>query len=561
MKRITGIACLLLFAGTLFGQRTLQEAKSNTEKTWVFFADKGPDAEAQLACVSAHFAPAARQRRAQRGIAWDMRDLPVFAGYVGELRSAGVPVIADSRWLNATVIEGRFELSQLQAICPAIVRTEPVRQMQPTSYTSPHAQPPQPYLPKTNSVIDYGQNRFQVEMMGLDYLHDNGFTGSGVNVAVFDAGFFGVDTTAAYDSVWANNQIQIWYDFVADDTLVFQENFHGAMVFSLLGANMPGDFVGTAPHANYIFARTEEVAFERNVEEYNWLEAMEWADSIGVDIIQNSLGYGEFDAGETSYSYSDMDGNTTTITQAADIAASRGILVVSSAGNEGGSSWLRILAPCDGDSVLCVGAVDGLKQHAAFSSYGPSADGRIKPDVVTWGEGVTLIGPVGNIGFSNGTSFSAPQISGLAACLIQAHPDRSNMEILHAIQESADRYQNPDSAYGYGIPNARAADSLLSLLDSLASALAPGADLLAGVEMYPNPAENRVHIRFADLQRDLARIEILDVEGRRVFFREVRPGMDQIEIDVTGWAAGVYGVRFIDGEGGVAARKLVVQPH
>ncbi|MEL6133168.1 MAG: S8 family serine peptidase, partial [Bacteroidota bacterium] len=291
---------------------------------------------------------------------------------------------------------------------------------------------------------------------------EKGMTGKGVRVAVFDAGFPGTDTIEVFQKMREEDRLIATYDFVDNDPFVFHKSSHGTQVLSTIAAYLPGKMIGTAPDASFVLCRTENSGSERHVEEYNFLKAVEFADSVGVDIIHASLGYTAFDPGEGDYTYEDMDGNTAITTKAVDMAAARGILVTISAGNEGSSKWHYIAAPCDADTVLCVGSVDKYTKHSRFSSYGPTYDGRIKPDVVALGTRTTLASPSGTLTAGNGTSYAGPLMAGFVACLKQAHPERSHTEIIQAVRLSGDQAWNPDSAYGYGVPNALVADEYLS---------------------------------------------------------------------------------------------------
>jgi subtilisin family serine protease len=291
---------------------------------------------------------------------------------------------------------------------------------------------------------------------------------------------------------------------------------HGMNVMSIISGNLPGRYLGAAPQVSLALARTEDTRSETNQEEDHWLAAVEWADSLGADQIQSSLGYSTFDSGQMSYAYPEMDGNTTIVTRAADMAAARGILVVNSAGNEGNMAWRRISAPCDGDSVLCVGAIDPDGEVARFSGVGPSYDGRIKPAVCALGVRTWVINASGGVGNGSGTSFSAPLISGLAACLRSAHPHRSSMDIVDAIRRSADRYSHPDSLYGYGLPNACKADSILTVMDSIRMR---SHDINAHqqvIAVYPNPTGDVLTLESKIPRNLIVGIRVVTTDGKVV---------------------------------------------
>jgi serine protease AprX len=377
-------------------------------------------------------------------------------------------------------------------------------------------------------------------------------------ISIFDAGFLRMDTIAAFDSLWLQGRVLTYRDFVNQDTTIFDEHNHGMNVASTIVANLPGIMVGTAPHATLILARTENVFSETHQEEDNWLMAAEWADSLGADQIHSSLGYTTFDPGEGDFAYADLDGNTTIISRAADMAAARGILVVNSAGNEGGGPWRHISAPCDGDSVLCVGAVDITGSYAGFSGVGPSADGQIKPDVVAMGLNVAAVGNTGVVGNTSGTSFSAPIMSGFAACLHQAHPLRSNMQILRAIQQSASQYTNPDSLLGYGIPDACKADSLLHIVDSLVLAVRPLAQQLQQITVFPNPAYETLILENRLASNLMSGYTVIATDGRVVLQTSINPqeGMHAV-IPLKAMASGVYFVRIALASGQVQVSRFI----
>ncbi len=316
-----------------------------------------------------------------------------------------------------------------------------------------------------STTIDYGQTKDQVEILNLDCLHAKGYTGRGVTIAHLDDGFNGFDKMDAFAYSRERGLLLGAYDFVHNSDLKMSDNgSHGTNTLSVVNGYIPGKYVGTAFDAGILLAHTEDNRSETNQEEINWKKAVDWCIEKGADIITSSLQYNTFDEGQKSYSYKDMDGKTTTITNAADYASDKGILVVAIQGNFGSKKWHYVTAPGDADSVLTVGAVNPTGVKAGFSSFGPSYDGRVKPDVMAVGERTIVVDPDGRIYPSNGTSFAGPAIAGLAACLKQAHPERNNMEIITAIRQSATRYSNPDvkEGYGYGIPDACRADEILS---------------------------------------------------------------------------------------------------
>lgn len=406
-------------------------------------------------------------RRSKQNIAINETDLPVNQSYINQVESTGAKALYPLKWFNGVVVEATdSQLVLIQAL-PFVVNANRV------SRTSIHLNKnkfePLDEVPTINGsrtmALNYGAAAGQINIHNGEFLHNLGFKGQEMWIGVFDAGFSNANQNRAFDSLEVSNRLIHGLDVVAiPGANVFSFDSHGTQVLSCMAANLPGEMIGTAPSATYIPVRTENnfMGSELIIEEYNWARGAEYADSLGVDLINSSLGYYSFDNSSQDHTYQDMDGNTTPITRAADLAAEKGILVVTSAGNEGNRSWRYITAPADADSVLTVGAVNLAGIKVGFSSVGPTADGRIKPNVMAVGGNTSIVNPGGNVAVSNGTSFSSPIMCGLAACLWQAFPKANNMDILKAIEQSADRAENPDFDYGYGIPNFEIAYNILS---------------------------------------------------------------------------------------------------
>ncbi len=396
------------------------------------------------------------ERRMLQGISIDESDLPVNPIYIQALKDKGVDIYNVSKWINAvsvstddqTVIETIKSLPFVLAVKPVISMIDPSRGITKEKF-EPIISVDFPAFTTTR----YGATLNQIKMIGIDTLHALGYTGKGIDIAVFDGGFINVNLINFFQVAQKEQRIHAVWNYVDGDTNVYSRSFHGTAVMSVMCANLPNTMIGAAPDANYYLFITEDTYNESRVEEDNWASAAEKADSMGVMIFSTSLGYTEFDSISTNHTYLEMNGDSTVITKAANIAASKGILVVNSAGNEGNSSWRYISAPSDGDSVLCIGAVYPNRVLANFSSRGPNSSGHLKPNVCASGAQIFVATVENEVSTSNGTSFSCPLVAASAACLWQAFPAKRSMEIFHAIEACSDRFISPDYDYGFGIPN------------------------------------------------------------------------------------------------------------
>lgn len=458
----------------------------------------------------------------------DYYDLPVCDKYIEQLKAANVDIIGSSRWLNAVCI-----VSEDTALCSNFDFVRSIQGLKRYKVSSL----------AVNADLPYGMGTRHVDLIKLDSLHKLGFTGKGVTIAVFDGGFTNLDSIPAFDSLWMQGRLIAQHDFVKDSSLGYDQSAHGMMVMSLMTAYAPDSLIGASVGANFVLARTEDDRSEKHIEEFNWIRAMEWADSIGVDIIHSSLGYSLFDSLQGDYTYQDMDGKSTIITIAAEIAAARGIFITNSAGNSGNSPWRYITAPCDGPNVLCVGAVDSFGMKGSFSSFGPSSDGRVKPDLMAMGVRNTIYESNGLLRTGSGTSFSGPIMASAVACLMQAHPNASNAAIMQALMMSCDRYDNPDSAYGHGIPDLIKAHELLNTL-----ALEPVED--NDIVIYPNPTDLTLHIEVQ--LNSLAKI--FDQQGVLVHSQYLSSGINTLDISYL--TSGMYFVELTDGD--IVIRRSIV---
>lgn len=480
-------------------------------------------------------------RRQHRNIPVTGHDLPVNESYIRGVLAAGTAMICKIKQLNGIVIE-TVDSAALQGIS-AMQFVESVSLIYDPSGSSATLNKwmPEtgcsPFLVEKNlartSSLNYGSGRNQIEMINGDFLHDQGFKGSGITIAVLDAGFFEVNSLDAFQNIVTNNQILGTWDFVNNEPEVFSDDSHGMSVLSCIAADLPGQLIGTAPGASFFLLRTEDVFSETLAEEYYWAAAVEYADSAGADIITTSVGYTKFDDSSQNHSYTDMNGHTTVAALAANHAASLGMLVIASAGNLGATSWNYISTPADADSAMAVGGVNAAGGYATFSSNGPSSDGDIKPNVATQGQGTSIAYPGNFIGQGSGTSFSAPVLAGAAACLWQAHPASSNMEIFEAIQKSSSQFTSPDTLLGYGIPDFRTADFLLTEVF-----LPEGI-----VNVFPNPFNEEISIDYSSLSASgNLSMALYNILGQEVYSGEIKIhyGLQTINIHTGVLSKGMY---------------------
>ncbi len=436
----------IILLATLLGSRA-QESKELHYRIW--FGDKGESAcsiERPLEFLS----PRAIAYREKFGIAIDSTDLPIAPARLQQLSALGARILAVSKWLNTATI-ALDDPSRLTAIeqLPFVERYDPLGSpTQAGGTVGPHLK-----KLENDSTSPYGDAAWQIAVHNGDRLHRAGFSGEGMTIAVIDGGFLNADRNPRFDQ----NQIAGYHDFI-DETMDFRNgNSHGSSVLSTMLVNDSNLFIGTAPRASYWLLRSEDTATEYPTEEDYWAAALEFADSLGVDVVVSSLGYTRFDDSRFDHAWTDLDGHTSFISQAAARGVAKGMLIVVSAGNEGSNDWKKITVPGDVDGLLTVGAITTERKPAYFTGCGPTADGRIKPDVVALGAAAATISPEGNLQPKDGTSFSTPIIAGLTACLRQALPQLSAREIIELIRQNSSQYLTPDSLMGYGIPDFYAA--------------------------------------------------------------------------------------------------------
>lgn len=482
MKNKLLIFILFLSVNSLFAQ---------TEDAWVYFKDK-PSEKQFMSAPLKMLTQRALDRRMRYNISLDFKDVPVEATYVLQIKNAeGIKILARSKWLNALHVQGSqtaiSNLMKYDFVANVQFANKALNTSTKNTTSTKIVYQKNKFEVTTN--FNYGTTEHQVKQLKGEILHENNFTGEGMQIAVIDGGFPNVDSFSAFDRLRNNHQILGGYDFVNRNSNFYTGHSHGTSVLSTIAGYVENEFVGTAPDADFYLFITEDAANETPLEESLWVEAAEKADSLGVDVINTSLGYTTFDNPNYNYSYEDMDGETTFISRGAEIAFSRGMIVVNSAGNEGNSNWRYISAPADANSVLSIGAVFYFGTIAPFSSYGPTFDGRIKPDVCAVGAMAFVINSAGNIAISNGTSFSSPILAGAVTCLWQAFPEKTNAEIIQLVKESAHLFLNPTDQEGYGIPDF---ETIFNLLNEETPEV-----VLDHIQPFPNPVENELNFKFS----------------------------------------------------------------
>lgn len=413
-------------------------------------------------------------RRQKQNIPVRERDLPVNPAYITQLQQAGAKIWFPSRWLNAVLVEATdATLATIQKL-PFVKGLDFSRSLSSRRISAEATLTTISKLAKVEQdSLAYGDSKFQVEQIGVDNMHRQGYHGEGMLIAVLDAGFRNANQVSFLKPLFSESRVLATYNFVRKETSVYEGDDHGLQALSAIAATTDNQLYGTAYKASFVLLCTEIGNSESRLEEANWLFGAEYADSVGVDVISSSLGYSTFDDASTSYTYQDMDGKTALSSRAAQIATETGMVVVVAAGNEGNKPWRYITAPSDAVSVLAIGAVTQTGQRASFSSFGPSPDGRVKPDLVARGQGVVLGLASGLIGTGNGTSFATPLVAGLAAGFWQAHPQLTAAQVTASLRRSGNQYSTPNDELGYGIPNFERASALAATYSQLL--------------VYPNP--------------------------------------------------------------------------
>lgn len=524
---------LFLFAISFFS------TFSQTEDAWVYLKDK-PNSATFLQNPLQMLSQRSLDRRTTQNIPLDLKDVPVDVTYYNQLKNDDdITVLGKSKWLNAVHIQGDETtirtLLNTYSFIESIEFADKSLNSNAKNIDKKIAAAHQNKFSETTTDFNYGNAENQIEMLKGDFLHQQNFTGEGMQIAIIDAGFPNVNTLSAFQRIRDNNQILGGYNFADRNTNFYTRDSHGTHVLSTIAGFVENQFVGTAPDAKFYLFISEIAETETVLEETLWVEAAERADSLGVNVINTSLGYTTFDNPNHSHTYADMDGKTTFISRGAEIGSSRGMILVNAAGNDGSNSWKYIGAPADAVSVFSIGGVNSSENIASFSSFGPTADQRIKPDVLAKGSSSAIINySSGNVSTSSGTSFASPIMTGVVACFWQAFPNKTNVEIMDFIRKSADKYNNPTDQYGYGIPDFEVAyNQVLSVNDFSNSQ----------INIYPNPIKDSFSIAVDNASFENLSIQIFNILGEKVLEKSK---LISNTVDISNLEAGFYMLKILN---------------
>ena len=485
------------------------------EDAWVYFNDK-PDAAAQLNTPLNFLTQRAIDRRVNQGIALNENDVPIYQLYIDGITVAnGITVKAKSKWLNCLHIQGSVDDINALTLLPYVDHVQFADVSLNSKRPTPRTIYPVNKLMDVQTSFNYGNSNNQIQMLNGHLLHEANYTGMGKIIAVLDSGFINVNSTTPFQRLFDNNLILGGYNFVSRDLNIYSLHDHGTMTLSCMGGYVEGELVGTAPDAQYFLFVTEDVAQESPIEESYWVEAAEEADRLGADVISSSLGYYEFDNPNYGHYYDEFTGNTAFASKGANIAFSKGIIVVASAGNSAGSPepYNHIGVPAEAQNVLAVGAVKADESYATFSSVGPSYDGRIKPDLMAKGQAAVVANTSGTIQTASGTSFSCPIMAGMIASFWQAIPWATNQQVIDFVKQSADRYSNPTNQFGYGIPDYQLAIN--------SAQLSLNQNAIGRFLVYPNPVSDELFISFPPNFSE-AKICLYNTLGQIIFEKSIQ---------------------------------------
>ncbi|MEO4006085.1 S8 family serine peptidase [Flavobacterium sp. CAU 1735] len=515
------------------------------EDAWVYLNNK-PDAPFFLNNPLSILTQRALDRRASQNIELDDMDAPVHQAYIDQISAnAGIQIMAKSKWMNALHVRGEEQAIRELTVLPFVNRIDFANKTlngntgivaNKNEKKRPEAKVDEISNLASGSLLELFTDS-QIEVLNGHLLHQEGYTGNGKIIALINSGFKGVNTIPPFERIRNNNQIKGGYNFVTRDDNVYTGTDFGTKTLSTMAAYIENNYEGTALDASYYLFVSYGENGKSPLEESLWVEAAEMADSLGVDILNFPLGFYKFDNPNYDYTYQAMNGETTFISRGANIAFSRGMIVVSPAGNLGNKPWRYITAPADVANVLTVGAINQIREWASFSSVGPTSDGRIKPDVMAMGSATSVISGEGTCEFKSSTMYASSLIAGMVACLWQALPNKTNAEILQLIKESADRHNDPDNFYGHGIPNFQ-----LALEQGM---LKTNSFTIKRPVLYPNPTSGKLTITGSDYGE--ARFRLYDTMGKEVMDEQLT-GLQEVEISTKKLKSGIYLYTIITGD-------------
>jgi len=467
---------------------------------YVQFANKN-NTPYSLSNPSTFLSAQAIARRESRAPGIDSTDLPINPNYLTQVANLGVPVHNRSKWMNgATVLVSDSNImSQVRALSfvTFVQYTGKIDVASPVSVSKK----------LVKSTVDYGTATTQIDQLNGKYLHNLGYRGKDIVIGVIDAGFNNVNVNPAFDSLRLQGRLLGTKDIINPNSNIYAEDTHGANVLSTMTGNIPGQFLGTAPDASFWLIRTEYAPTEYLVETDFWCSGIEFADSVGVDVVNSSLGYTQFDDPTMNFTYADMNGKVSRASRAAELAAKKGIIVCNSAGNDGNKTWKYVGSPADADGIVSVGAVTSTGVPSYFSSFGPSSDNRVKPEICSMGTSASVVNTTGVPTYGNGTSYASPIMAGMMACFLQAskttYPPCDLHTLLKAVFESGSLYASPSAQMGYGIPNFETALAKLPFLNALK--ITETKDVVIGF----NDNDKTIHIRLFDewgVQNNIVRV-------------------------------------------------------
>ena len=550
MKKFLLLFALLTMLSGLFAQVA-------PGRYWVQFSDKN-NTPYSINRPEEFLSQRALDRRAKFNIAIDELDIPVNQAYIDAVAGCGAEILNPSKWLNGVTVR-----AVEPSVVDAIKELDFVAEVRGCYDNSLKQQIKGKFYFEKVSEAEievaggvaadseyYGLAFEQINQLNGVAIHDAGYTGEGVLIGICDGGFAGADNISLFAAAREEGRLLGTRDFVHGGTAVFNESAHGTAVWGLIGGKIENTYVGTAPDAMFFLCRTEDVGTENVIEEYNWVSGVELLDSIGADIMNSSLSYITFDNPLMNHTYYEMDGKTAVITRGAEIACSRGLLVVNSAGNEGSeqNEWRWMGAPADAEHVFTIGAVgvDGVR--APFSSIGPTYDERIKPDVMGHGYNVYVTGSVDDwFGRGSGTSYSSPVICGMTACLMQAMPEKKPQEIMDCLRKSGNYSDSPDSFYGYGIPDYVKALNYLDVKE-------PENEASELIKIYPNPSNGVIFVDFG--VEGEKNVQVFNQLGQMVYNIDIQDDNSEIETFLTSLASGVYVVKMTCDEKNISTKLI-----